>query len=256
MSVISATSTTEISCNTLSRTSFAIPVQYGLIGSAQGFFTARRRDVERLCGITGDSPLIATNTVVFDFVVDLVSSRIELQTDFSGDSYRQDLLDTCGNMASRSEPTFLAQALWLSALSHDLSEDQRELATLFLAIVIGWPPASYSLLVSLRSSILDGSCGIEEPPETWSLFFTAKVLQECRVKSLAPVAIAPLVAGGVGLAWSKEASYADVEVTNDRDIVFSTSPDRRAVSVLRVTNNSDGIASGLARVSEIARDDG
>jgi hypothetical protein len=229
------------------------PIGYGALQAPAGFVATPRRVVERQArqNLTSEGAVVPVHTVVFDVVIDLLEEHVELRTTFSGEQYGQDLLDHYSRVKERSEPTLLAQALWLQSVDHGVKPTTRELAALFLGIVVGWPARFFSRMLDMQRGILANRFALHRIPSIWSIHFAAKLLRICHEQGPVPTGITALVEGGMGLNWTTSSTYADVEVTNDEDVIFSLSPDRRAVNVLRAANSDEGLREGLKRVREL-----
>jgi len=120
-----------------------------------------------------------------------------------------------------------------------------------------WPTEYADLLEELLIKI-KGMNEDAERPYSWVLHITAKVVRISQYHKAKPTDIAPLLEGGVGVAWNTSKSYADVEIQNSGAIDFSISKNRKNMEFISfsVLDNEapEEIAGVVERINKVVAD--
>jgi 3-hydroxyisobutyrate dehydrogenase-like beta-hydroxyacid dehydrogenase len=87
-----------------------------------------------------------------------------------------------------------------------------------------------------------------QTPSAWAIAFASNILRSAEDLGIPPTNRRALSAGGIGLSWNTPSHYADVEVNNNQEVVFTLSRDRKDLQLMTITNDSNGIKTGLDRV--------
>lgn len=227
-----------------------LPIGHGGILGPAGLRAVPIAEIDRI--VTSDTSnnslvLPPTDTITFQFLFDLSRPQITLLTNFSGEEYHYDIVDIYERARTHQDPHLLAETLWLDALCRELNGDKADIVLMLFALSIVWPESAFRSLQKIRNEIISGELALIAGPTAWTLFFAAKILLKC-LQDLPPTNVSPLINGGVILSWSSQESYCDVEINNDREVVFYLSTNRKRIDMLVISNDDEGIEEGLSSV--------
>lgn len=90
----------------------------------------------------------------------------------------------------------------------------------------------------------------DEPPNASACFGAAMILAEARSLGIPHTGLGAVIEGGVGVAWGNETHYADIEVYNNGEVMFSIRRRGEALEFMDIRGHGD-LKQALGRVREV-----